>query len=84
MVVRAGLLPTLSNRTAFYTMFVPTNNAVKLLVNAASGGLVPLNAPDPVFVNFIQTNLPVASANAIVVIIPTHRSSGLLTFHLHS
>ncbi len=66
MVVRAGLLPTLSNRTTYFTMFVPTNNAVKLLVNAASGGLVPLNAPDPVFVNFIQTNLPVASANAIV------------------
>lgn len=66
MVVRAGLLPTLANRTTYFTVFVPSNLGVKLLVNAASGGLVPLNAPDPVFVNFIQTALPVATANAIV------------------
>ncbi|HCY89187.1 MAG TPA: hypothetical protein DHV17_02900 [Chitinophagaceae bacterium] len=66
VVVRAGLLPTFSNRTAQFTMFVPTNQAIRILINAASGGLVPVNAPDPVFVGFIQTSLPVATANGIV------------------
>lgn len=66
MVLRAGLLPTISNRTSQFTMFVPENNAVKIFVNAASGGLVPLNAPDAAFVGFIQTVLPAGTANAIV------------------
>lgn len=66
MVVRAGLLPVISNKANLYTMFVPDNNAIRLFVNAASGGLVPVNAPDPVFVGFIQTSLPAATANAIV------------------
>lgn len=66
MVVRAGMLPLISSRQNTFTMFVPNNNAVKVFVNAASGGQVPLNAPDAVFSGFISTALPPATAAAIV------------------
>ncbi len=49
-----------------YTLFVPDNNGMKLFVNAISGGLVPLAAPDAVFAGFINANIPVAAAVGIV------------------
>ena len=51
---------------ASLTIFAPTNTAVKAFINAASGGLVPLAAPDAVFIGFINTNLPIQSATGIV------------------
>ncbi len=51
---------------ASLTIFAPTNTAVKAFINAASGGLVPLAAPDAVFIGFINANLPVQNAAAIV------------------
>lgn len=66
MVARAGLTSTLANTANRYTVFMPTNQAIKLFVNAASGGAVPLNAPDAVFAGFIQTSLPAATATSIV------------------
>ena len=51
---------------ASLTIFAPTNTAVKIFINAASGGLIPLAAPDAVFIGFINTNLPVQNAAAIV------------------
>jgi uncharacterized surface protein with fasciclin (FAS1) repeats len=64
MIVRAGLLSTVTNKSNFYTMFVPDNNAMKVFINAISG--IPLASPDAVFAGFINTTLPVASANGIV------------------
>lgn len=53
-----------------YTVFAVDNNGMKAFVNAATGGLIPLAAPDAVFVNFISGTgagtLPVASAAGIV------------------
>lgn len=49
-----------------YTLFVPDNNGVKAFINSASGGLVPIAAPDAVFVGFINGSLPIASAAGIV------------------
>ncbi|MEJ7611290.1 MAG: hypothetical protein WKF88_08950 [Ferruginibacter sp.] len=49
-----------------YTLFVPDNNGMRIFINAASGGLVPLAAPDAVFSGFITTALPVAAAVGIV------------------
>lgn len=67
LVIHSGLMPLLSggdNNT--YTVFVADNNAMKVAINAFSGGLVPLNAPDAVFSGFITANLPQATAASIV------------------
>lgn len=66
MIVRAGLLSTINNLSASYTMFVPGNAAVRQFDSAASGGLIHVNAPDAVHANFISTTLPIASAAGIV------------------
>lgn len=66
MVVRGGLLPTLSNKANTYTIFVADNVAMRQFVNAASGGAIPVAAPDAVHSGFISTMLPVASAAGIV------------------
>ncbi len=73
LIKRASLGPTnfvnlLKSTTVTnqYTLFVPDNNGMKLFVNAVSGGLVPLAAPDAVFAGFINANLPVASAVGLV------------------
>ena len=66
LIIRGGMLATINSRPNTYTMFVPDNNAMRVFINAISGGLVPLAAPDPVFVGFINTNIPVASAAGIV------------------
>jgi uncharacterized surface protein with fasciclin (FAS1) repeats len=48
------------------TVFAPTNNAVKALINVLSGGAVPLGAPDATFISFINNNIPVANARGVV------------------
>ena len=73
LVKKASLGPTnfvnlyrATNVTNQYTLFVPDNNGMKIFINAISGGLVPLAAPDAVFAGFINANIPVASAVGIV------------------
>lgn len=66
LVVRAGMAAALNDPGHQYTMFVPNNNAMKQAINALSGGLVPLNAPDAVFSGFIQTQITPEQAFAIV------------------
>ena len=66
LIVKAGLVATINNKAATYTMFVPDNNAMKIFINAISGGLVPLAAPDAVFSGFIAANIPAVSAVGIV------------------
>ena len=66
LITKAGLLPVINNRMATFTMFVPDNTAMKLFINAISGGAVPLAAPDAVFSGFISANIPAASAVGIV------------------
>jgi len=66
MVQRAGKLDTLKSRIYNLTVFVPDNNAMKQFVVAASGGAVPIDAPDAVFEGFISSSLPAATAAAIV------------------
>lgn len=62
----AATLATLNNAANRYTLFVPDNNAMKIFINAASGGLVPLAAPDAVFSGFITANISAASATSLV------------------
>ncbi len=66
LITRAGLTNALNDSTKTYTLFATDNPGMKLFVYAASGGLVPLNAPDAVFLGFISTSLPAASAAGIV------------------
>jgi len=66
LITRAGLTATFNNTATGFTMFVPDNNAVKVLINALSGGLVPLVAPNSVFSDFISTALPASLAGSIV------------------
>lgn len=66
LVQRSGLIANVNNKNLTFTMFVPTNAAVRTFVTAASGGLVPASAPDANFKGFILANLPVASAAGIV------------------
>lgn len=48
------------------TVFAPTNTAVKAVITQLSGGMVPANAPDQAFIDFINTFIPVANARGIV------------------
>ncbi len=66
LITRAGMTATLNDLTKSFTLFAADNNGMKLFVNAASGGAVPLNAPDATFLGFINTTLPVTSAAGIV------------------
>lgn len=66
LVVRGGQLGLINSNAHLYTMFVPDNMGMKVFINAASGGVVPLNAPDAVFSGFISNNLSVDQAAAIV------------------
>jgi uncharacterized surface protein with fasciclin (FAS1) repeats len=66
MLVRSTLLPLLADSSKRFTINAVNNAGMKIFVNAASGGLVPLTAPDAAFSAFISTNLPVATAAGIV------------------
>ncbi len=66
LITRAGLTASLNDSTKTFTLFATDNNGMKIFVNAASGGLVPLNAPDATFLGFISTLLPAASAAGII------------------
>ena len=66
LIIKSGLLNSLNNKATTFTMFVPDNNAMRSFINAASGGLVPINAPDAVFSGFITANIPAATAAGIV------------------
>ena len=66
LIVRSGLAATLNDLTKSYTIFAVDNAGMKVFVNAASGGAVPLNAPDATFSAFIAGSLPAASAAGIV------------------
>jgi hypothetical protein len=66
MITRGGMTATLNDLTKTFTLFATDNAGMKLFVNSASGGLVPLGAPDATFLGFINTTLPVATAAAVV------------------
>jgi len=68
IMVRGGAanLTLLNNKTATYTLFVPTNAAIRSAITALSGGLVPAGSPDPVYVGFINTALRAGQADTIV------------------
>ncbi len=66
LVVRGNQLSLINDSTKSFTMFVPGNAGIKALINALSGGLVPTNAPNAVFEAFINNQVPIEQAAAIV------------------
>ena len=66
LIIRSGLTATLNDLTKTFTVFAVDNAGIKVFVNAASGGAIPLNAPDATFSAFISNSLPVASAAGII------------------
>jgi len=66
LITRAGMTAMLNDSTKTFTLFATDNNGMKLFVNAATGGAVPLAAPDATFLGFIAASLPAASAAGIV------------------
>jgi Fasciclin domain len=66
MLIKSGLASNFNDSTKTFTLFVVDNAGMKLFINAASGGAVPLGAPDAVFSGFITNNLPAASAAGII------------------
>jgi len=66
LIARAGLAASLNDLTKTFTLFATDNAGMKIFVNVASGGAVPLNAPDATFLGFISTSLPAASAAGII------------------
>ncbi len=66
LITRSGLTNLLNDSSKTFTLFATDNTGMKVFVNAASGGAVPLNAPDATFLGFISSLLPAASAAGII------------------
>jgi uncharacterized surface protein with fasciclin (FAS1) repeats len=79
LLIRSGLVNTLNDSTKTFTLFAVDNAGMKVFVNGATSGIIPLNAGDSVFSRFIAgtnttvfpplttaLNLPAASAVGIV------------------
>ena len=66
LIVRSGMATTLNDLTKSFTIFAVDNAGMRIFVNAASGGLIPIPAPDAVHSAFIANTLPVASAAGII------------------
>ncbi|MGB5006916.1 MAG: hypothetical protein WBO39_08235, partial [Ferruginibacter sp.] len=66
LIARAGMTATLNDLTKSFTIFATDNFGMNVFANAASGGAVPIPAPNSVVLGFINTSLPVASAAGIV------------------
>ena len=66
IVVRGAMQNLINDKSKTFTVFSPNNAAVRQFVSGASGGLIPPSgAPEATYVGFINSNLPVASANSI-------------------
>ena len=57
LIIRSGTAANFNDLTKTFTIFAVDNAGMKVFINAASGGLVPLNAPDATFSGFISTQL---------------------------
>ena len=67
IILKSGSLSLINDKTKSFTMFVPTNAAVRSFVTAASMGAVPSTAPDAAFKAFINSsNFTATSAAGIV------------------
>jgi hypothetical protein len=66
LIARAGMTATLNDLTKSFTLIATNNVGMNIFANAASGGAIPIPAPDATVLAFINGSLPVASAAGIV------------------
>jgi uncharacterized surface protein with fasciclin (FAS1) repeats len=67
LLVKSGLLPLLSDSSRRFTIFAPTDSAMRRFCSTASGGALPAaGAPQAAYIGFINANLPASSAAGIV------------------
>jgi hypothetical protein len=66
LIIRSGQSALLNNPATNHTLFAVNNQGMKLFVNQASGGAVPLAAPDATFSAFIANTIPAATAAGII------------------
>jgi Fasciclin domain len=67
LIIRSGTNAALfSDSTKTFTLFVPDNNGMKVFINGASGGAVPLAAPNSVFSSFISNNLRPGQCDTLI------------------
>ena len=63
-----SLIGGLQNFGANFTVFAPTNAAMKATISALTGGLIPTAAPDAVFIGFLNSpNISTLTAKGLVV-----------------
>ena len=67
----SSLIWVFSNFGPNLTVFVPTNLAMKQLISALTGGLIPVGAPDAVFIGFIGSNS-----------VTTQTIKGIVVYHI--
>ena len=77
LLKKAGLYDTLRNGNKQFTVWVPSNAAIKQFVSFASQGAVPADAPDAVVSGFISGMLPAAQAYGIAAY---HISPGIVNY----
>lgn len=64
----ASLIGGLQNFGANFTVLAPTNAAMKATISALTGGLIPITAPDAVFISFLGSpNISTLTAKGLVV-----------------
>jgi len=66
ILTKANKVPLLNDKTKSFTIFSPSNSAVKTFVTAVSQGAVPPNAPDAVVEGFIATYLSSGLCDTLV------------------
>jgi Fasciclin domain len=66
LLIRSGLSGLLADSSRKFTVFATDNLGMRLFVNQASGGAVPVAASDAIHSGFIANTLPAATAAAIV------------------
>lgn len=67
----SALTGAFQNIGANFTVFIPTNNAMKQTISALTRGLIPVAAPDQVFIGFLNSNN-----------ISTFLAKGLVAYHI--
>ncbi len=60
LILRGNMLSAINTKSNIFTMFVPTNAAMRQFITAASGGLIPAGSPEIIYVRFIDSTLVVA------------------------
>ena len=63
MLLRSGLVNQFNDSTRTFTVFAVDNAGMKVFVNAATGGFIPLSAPDVDFSRFLSGTYPVPPVN---------------------